>query len=99
MRQTGQRGLTTPSRDVDDTPPRIGRVLADKLIVATGLTSEPLVPKLEGSAGFGAPLFHVKDFCNQAKSKHDIKNFVVLGTSKSAWDACYAYATTDVQVH
>jgi hypothetical protein len=99
MRQAGQWELMTLSRDVSGTSPNDGRILADKLILATGLTSEPFVPKLEGSADFDAPLFHVKDFCNQARSKHDTKNVVVLGTSKSAWDVCYAYATTDVQVH
>ena len=34
MRQTGQWELTTLSRDADDPPPKIGRILADKLIVA-----------------------------------------------------------------
>jgi hypothetical protein len=99
MKETGQWELTTLSDGINDASPKESRIVADKLILATGLTSDPFMPRLEGSADFDAPLFHVKDFRNQANSKHDIKNIVVLGTSKSAWDACYAYATTGVQVH
>ena len=99
MKETGRWELATLSGGVNDTPPSEGCIVADRLILATGLTSEPFTPKLEGTADFKAPLFHAKDFCNQVSSKNDIKNVVVLGTSKSAWDVCYVYATMGVQVH
>jgi hypothetical protein len=99
MKETGQWELTTLADAVSDTPPKEGCILADKLILATGLTSDPFMPRLEGSSDFDAPLFHVKDFRKQADSRNDVNNIVVLGTSKSAWDACYAYATSGVQVH
>ena len=98
-KETGQWELTTLSDGVHGGAANEGRIVTDKLILATGLTSDPFMPKLEGSGNFGAPLFHVKDFRNQAISKQDIKNVVVLGTSKSAWDACYTYANAGVQVH
>jgi hypothetical protein len=99
MTETGQWELTMLSDGVNDNLPERGRLIADKLILATGLTSDPFMPKFEGSTDFDAPLFHVKDFHSQASSKHSPKNAVVLGASKSAWDACYAYATTGTQVH
>ncbi|KAF7621872.1 putative monooxygenase [Aspergillus flavus] len=33
-----------------------------KLILATGLTSQPRIPTFSGQQSFGAPLFHAKDF-------------------------------------
>ncbi len=74
------------------------KLLADHLVCATGLTSDPFIPRFEGSDKFGAPLFHVKEFHNQANFEK-AQNVVVLGTSKSAWDAAYAYASRNFQVH
>lgn len=69
-----------------------------RLVVATGLTSEPFMPALEGSEKFAAPIFHSKDFAHHAHSLESAKSVVVLGGAKSAWDAAYAYATAGVQV-
>lgn len=74
-----------------------------KLIVATGLTSEPIIPAYEGSEHFGAPLFHVKDLHNRAEEVFQLasasgQRVTVLGGSKYAWDAVYACATKGIKV-
>ena len=74
-------------------------IVAQKLVVSTGLTSTPFMPTFAGSESFDAPMFH-------AKSLHDkvpelskaAKNVVILGGSKSAYDAAYAFATNGVAV-
>jgi cation diffusion facilitator CzcD-associated flavoprotein CzcO len=65
-------------------------VRAAKLVLATGLTSTPNMPVYRGSETFGAPLFHAKDFCREAPNLKDIKNTIVVGGAKSAFDVAYA---------
>jgi len=43
------------------------KLSARKMIVATGLTSEPFLPEFEGQGLFGAPLFHSKDLQRNAE--------------------------------
>lgn len=74
-------------------------VLAEKLIVATGLTSEPFMPALEGSDNFDSPIFHSRHFRSHAESLKTAGTVVVFGGTKSAWDAAYAYATAGVEVN
>jgi hypothetical protein len=64
-----------------------------KLIVATGLTSQPNLPSYPGQDKFGAPLFHAKDFCLRAGTIKSAKRAVVVGGGKSAYDCAYAFAT------
>jgi cation diffusion facilitator CzcD-associated flavoprotein CzcO len=65
-------------------------VVAKKLILATGLTSTPNMPTYRGQENLGAPLFHAKDFCARAPELKDVKNSVVVGGAKSAFDVAYA---------
>ncbi|EON70026.1 hypothetical protein W97_09292 [Coniosporium apollinis CBS 100218] len=74
------------------------QLLTQKLIVATGLTSEPFIPALAGADSFNAPLFHSKDFLHNADTLKSADSVCVLGGAKSAWDVAYAYASSDVQV-
>ena len=76
-----------------------GEIWAEKLIVATGLTSEPFMPVLDGSDHFDPPIFHARDFLHHAESLKTAGSVVILGSNKSAWDAAYAYATAGVDVH
>lgn len=69
-----------------------------KLVIATGLTSEAFLPKFEGQDSFGLPVFHSKDFLQHAETLSTTKRMVVLGGTKSAWDAVYTYATAGVAV-
>ncbi|KAK5654486.1 hypothetical protein OQA88_7114 [Cercophora sp. LCS_1] len=76
----------------------VGKIAAKKLIVATGLTSEPFLPHFEGQEEFVAPLFHGKDFLKHADTLDSAKTVTVFGGTKSAWDAVYAYASKGIKV-
>lgn len=67
---------------------------AAKIILATGLTSTPNMPGYKGSENFEAPLFHAKEFCarSQGDELKNVKNTVVVGAAKSAYDVAYAMA-------
>ncbi|KAI9790637.1 MAG: hypothetical protein M1816_004970 [Peltula sp. TS41687] len=75
------------------------RLLTQKLVVATGLTSEPTLPGFSGSESFEAPLFHCKVFPQRADELlKSAKSVVVLGGTKSGWDMVYSCASAGVQV-
>ena len=63
-----------------------------RLIVASGLTSNPNLPTYEGADTFTAPFFHAKDFCKRASVMDTAKNAVVVGGGKSALDVAYIFA-------
>lgn len=88
--------LITVSRRPDN---QKSQIFASKLIAATGLTSDPFIPIIEGSETFEALLFHSKDFKDHAKTVDTAKNVCVLGGTKSAWDVVYAYASKGVHVN
>ncbi|KAK0650927.1 putative FAD-containing monooxygenase MymA [Lasiodiplodia hormozganensis] len=69
-----------------------------RLIVATGLTSQPYVPTFVGQEDFGATIFHTRDFLAHADTLKTAHSVTVLGAAKSAWDAAYAYAAAGVPV-
>jgi Pyridine nucleotide-disulphide oxidoreductase len=71
----------------------------EKLIVATGLMSEPLLPKFTGSSTFRAPLFHCRDFAAHRDLLDSAKTVAILGGSKSAWDVAYEFASSGVKVN
>lgn len=73
-------------------------LLANKLVVASGLTSEPFLPLFDGQSSFGKPIFHGKDFAQQADTIETAKRVTVFGGTKTGWDAVYAYASKGVQV-
>ena len=74
------------------------KLLARKLIIATGLTSEPFLAHFDGIAKFDAPLFHYKDFAQHTDSLISSKSVVVYGGGKSGWDMAYTYASAGVKV-
>ncbi|KAI0744107.1 hypothetical protein C8Q80DRAFT_879065 [Daedaleopsis nitida] len=71
-------------------------LLARRLVVATGLTSDPNLPSFTDQDSFRAPIFHSRDFAARAETIKTADSVTVLGGSKSAWDAAYAYATAGV---
>lgn len=75
------------------------QIKARKLIVATGLTSEPFLPEFVGQDTFGVPLFHGKDFLKHADTLDSAKTVTVFGGAKSAWDAVYGYASKGIKVN
>ncbi|CAO2653061.1 Nn.00g024720.m01.CDS01 [Neocucurbitaria sp. VM-36] len=71
-------------------PQGLRSVMAEKLIVATGLTSTPNMPQYKMEESFAAPFFHAKDFCKEAPGLVNVKNAVIVGGAKSAFDVAYA---------
>ena len=69
-----------------------------KVIIATGLTSQPNIPSYPGLETFGVPFFHAKDFCRNGDTVKTAQNAVVIGGGKSAMDVAYAYAESGCHV-
>ena len=84
---------------VSTTTRESGLILARKLIIATGLTSQPFGPKLPGIELFQAPFIHSKDVAQRDQDLQKMSDIVVLGNNKSAYDAAYAYASRGTKVH
>jgi len=74
------------------------QILASKLVVATGLTSDAFLPEFVGNDSFGVPLFHPKDFPQYAGTVNTMQSVCVFGGTKVAWDVVYAYASKGVKV-
>ncbi|KAH9894723.1 hypothetical protein F4778DRAFT_794725 [Xylariomycetidae sp. FL2044] len=76
----------------------VSKVFAHRLIIATGLTSEPFIPHLEGQGRFEGRLFHGKYF-QQNRDTLTAKTVTVFGASKFSWDTVYAYVTAGAKVN
>lgn len=74
-------------------------IATDKLVIATGLTSEPSMPRFTGEDTFDRELFHAKELKHRATALENAKEVVVLGGNKSAWDTCFWAAKTGAHVH
>lgn len=74
------------------------KIYASKLIVATGLTSQPFIPPFPGVENFTPPLFHGRDFPNRLDTLETAKNVCVFGSAKSSYDMAYAYASKGIHV-
>ncbi|KAL4924724.1 flavin-binding monooxygenase-like protein [Aspergillus undulatus] len=76
------------------------KVHARKLILATGITSQPYLPHINGQESFDRPLFHTVDMPRHHESvlRNPENRIVVLGGTKSAWDAVYTAATAGARV-
>ncbi|KAK8071288.1 hypothetical protein PG997_011491 [Apiospora hydei] len=94
-RQGPEGGWILSTQDASGTD---SKVAAKKLVVATGLTSQPFLPKFNGQEMFDVPLFHSKDFLTHAGTIETAKSVTVFGGTKSSWDAVYEYATNGVHV-
>ncbi|KAH9435951.1 hypothetical protein MCOR02_004860 [Pyricularia oryzae] len=87
--------VQNPDHDLPST-----QIFTKRLIVATGLTSDPFMPTYAGQDDYGAPLFHSRDFKQNADTLEAgrTRRVTVLGGSKSAWDAVYAYGSRGIPV-
>lgn len=74
------------------------RYSARKLVVASGLTSEPFLPHFDGEDSFGKPIFHGKDFAKHADTTATAQKVTIFGGTKTGWDTVYAYAMKGVHV-
>jgi cation diffusion facilitator CzcD-associated flavoprotein CzcO len=80
-------------RRVGEEGARKVEVMAKKLVMATGTTSEPNMPEIRGVADFGGHIFHFKEFQSRKEEMEAAHNIAVLGGSKSAADAIYMNAS------
>lgn len=80
--------------------PTVGRwkVFARRLIVATGQRAEEFVPRIEGQEKFARPIFHEAQFAQHQGMIDTAQRVTVVGTSRIARDAIYAYGTKGVKV-
>ena len=78
---------------------RKGTLITKRLILATGLTSNPNLLTYPGKDLFNGPYFHVKDFGLHSNTLKSVESVVVIGGAKSAYDAAYAYADAGAKVH
>ncbi|KAE8548288.1 hypothetical protein TMatcc_010158 [Talaromyces marneffei ATCC 18224] len=69
-----------------------------KIVMATGLTSQPNMPVFTGQESFNVPLFHAKDFCREAAITKVANHVAVVGGAKSAFDIAYAFVQEGAQV-
>lgn len=74
------------------------KIHAKKLILATGLTSQPAKVNLEGMDDFGGEIFHTCDFRHQAHMLNRCKTVAILGGNQSAWDVAYEFAASGARV-
>ncbi|CAO2651136.1 Nn.00g094330.m01.CDS01 [Neocucurbitaria sp. VM-36] len=73
---------------------------APKVMVASGLCSQPNMPTLPGSETFGGPIVHTEGFGNTTIMEDpEIKIMVVLGGGKSAADVVYKGVKEGKEVH
>ena len=86
MKADGEWALSTESVDTAT----LCMFHASKLVVASGLTSEPFVPALPGKEKFNGPIIHQEKFGSSDILKSlDVKNVCVLGGGKSSADMVY----------
>lgn len=80
-------------RGVDQKSLNVKTFLAAKVMVASGVTSEPNLPDLPGKEKFKGPIIHSEGFGSSTiLTSPAIRNVVVVGGGKSAADMVYACA-------
>lgn len=88
--------LTIINRTDIDAPESF--IKTSKLVVATGLTSEPFMPSMCGRDDFDAPIYHPSEFAKAEDGPGMFKKVVLLSGAKSSWDFACAYASAGIQV-
>lgn len=92
--------LTTETTDTTNT---FGKSLSwtKTLIVATGITSTPIVPTIPGGQDFVAPMVHSSTFGPEQQEflqDSETTNKAVLDGGKSAYDAVHYAASQGIEV-
>src|SRR5690606_15008763 len=91
--------VSKPQAGSGEDSPKSKVVFARRLIMATGLTSEPFAPWFRGQDEFGGRVFHGKYWPQNSDTLRTAKAATIFGNSKFAWDAVYSYAKAGVDVH
>lgn len=83
------------------TPDKEYALFTSKLIVTTGLTSQPQPMHMQGEGAFNADSVNTADLADKAPQvleKPGTKRITILGGSKSAYDAVYMFASAGKEV-
>ncbi|OAG39849.1 hypothetical protein AYO21_05915 [Fonsecaea monophora] len=96
LQETGQWLLRVRGQAEDDEAKCLE---ADRLVVATGLTSEPYIPQYAGIESFRGNFLHSRQMRDRANDVETSKEVVVVGANKSAWDVCYSAARAGAHVN
>ncbi|GKZ38699.1 hypothetical protein AbraIFM66950_011068 [Aspergillus brasiliensis] len=96
----GSWTLTTTTSNPEDNDAEKRKIIhTKKLLLATGMTSEPFLPHIPGQETYPHPLTHTGTLLpHQASLFQKDKKVTVYGGTKSAWDAVHAAATSGAQV-
>ncbi|KAF2260641.1 FAD/NAD(P)-binding domain-containing protein [Lojkania enalia] len=94
----GNTGWTITVINSASSPKETKQIKASKLIVATGLTSEPFIPNLPGKDDFNAPIYHTSEFAKASNGLGPYKKVVLLSGAKFSWDIACAYASAGIHV-
>ena len=98
-RNTGDSWAISYKRLQDSEDTELQQMTANKLVVATSLTSEPFIPYLKGQEQFRGPILHSRQLKAQAAELAAARTVVIIGGNKSAWDVCYSVARSGRQAH
>ncbi|KAH6667952.1 hypothetical protein B0J14DRAFT_175203 [Halenospora varia] len=90
--------VVPPNNQEEDHDTR-SQIIASKLVIATGLTSQPYIPVFPGQKAFTGNILHSKDLKPRATDLANSRTVVVIGGNKSAWDVCYTAAISGAQAH
>lgn len=91
--------LTVQKPGENGNGPATHTVSTSKLIVASGLTSEAFTPDFLGAEAFEVPIIHGRNLLDLSGGLFaSATSVVVLGGSKSGWDAAYSFASRGVHV-
>ncbi|KAK4629684.1 FAD-dependent monooxygenase DEP4 [Fulvia fulva] len=74
-------------------------IFTKKLVMATGLTSEPSMPSFVGQDLFTGAILHSKELKRLDDRLARSKKVVVVGANKSAFDVCYGVAQRSGEAH
>ena len=97
LRESGEWLLQV--RRVDAVNDQKSTIMAKRIVIATGLTSEPHVPEYAGRETFGGNFLHSRQLTDCARDIQTSQQVVVVGSNKSAWDTCYTAAMSGAHVH
>ncbi|PSN74512.1 dimethylaniline monooxygenase (N-oxide forming) [Corynespora cassiicola Philippines] len=95
----GHSGWTLKTTETQSGTKIFHMIKASKLVIATGLTSEPFIPIINGGEVFGAPTYHSSQFSIAENGLGPYKRVALLGGAKFSWDIACAYAAAGVQVN
>ncbi|RJE25884.1 Flavin-binding monooxygenase-like protein [Aspergillus sclerotialis] len=97
--QDGSWQVTLNSLPISESAqPSVHNVFAEKIVLATGLTSEAYLPTFQGQDEFQGTILHSRQLAARAADLSASQNTVIIGGNKSAWDASYLAARSGAHV-